>query len=71
MVIDVREPTWCIGSTLTWNATDVGSSPALGTIFLVFIKPMALVSEATRLRCMVIEPTLCMYIRPLPVCNCK
>ena len=30
------------GSTLARNARDVGSIPILGTIFLIFVTPMAL-----------------------------
>ena len=38
---DIKEPTYCNGSTLAWNARDVGSVPALGTIFPIFITPAA------------------------------
>ena len=31
---DIREPTWCNGSTLAHNARDVGSIPDLGILFL-------------------------------------
>ena len=30
---------WCNGISLAWNARDVGSSPALGIIFPIFIAP--------------------------------
>ena len=30
---------WCNGSTLARNAKDVGSSPALGTVFPIFVTP--------------------------------
>ncbi len=65
------KPTWCNGSTLARNARDVGSSPALGTEFPIFITPTTLVAvtmdpvHATR--CMVVEPTLSIYVWPLPV----
>ena len=36
---DIREPTWGNASTLAWNARDVGSIPALSTIFPIFITP--------------------------------
>ena len=39
---DIREPTWCNGRTLAWNARDVGLSPALGTIFPIFITPTSI-----------------------------
>ena len=59
---------WCIGSILDRNARGVGSSPALGTVFPIFIIPTTLVAvnldpvQATH--CMVVEPTLsiCVYI---------
>ena len=38
-VIQIREPMWGNGSTLAWNVRDVGSSPALGTVFTSFILP--------------------------------
>ena len=34
---DIRVPTLCYGSTLAWNARDVGSIPGLGTLFPIFI----------------------------------
>ena len=40
MVVTPGKPTWCNGSPLTRNDRDVGSSPALGTIFPIFISPM-------------------------------
>ena len=33
---DIREPMWCNGSTLAQNARDVGSIPALGTLFPIY-----------------------------------
>ena len=65
---NIREPTWCSGSTLAQNARDVGSSPTLGTVFHIFVTSTTLVTrtmiqdpvQATR--CMVVELTLCMYI---------
>ena len=44
--VDSREPTWCNGSTLAQNIRDVGSIPALGTLFPVFITPITLVAMA-------------------------
>ena len=41
IVMTSGKPTWCNGSTLSWNARDVGSSPAVGTVFPIFITPMA------------------------------
>ena len=37
---DIREPIWCNGSTLAWNARDAGLIPTLGTIFPILITPM-------------------------------
>ena len=39
MVVTSGKPTWCNRSTLARNARDVGSGPALGTVFLIFITP--------------------------------
>ena len=33
------KPMWCNGSILARNARDVGSSPALGIIFPIFVTP--------------------------------
>ena len=49
---------WCNSSTLGRNVKNVGSGPALGTIFLIFITPTTQVTC-----CMVVE--LRMYI-----CTC-
>ena len=38
-VVTSGKPMWCNGSTLAWNARDVGLSPALGTIFPIFVTP--------------------------------
>ena len=53
-------------STLAWNARDVGSIPALSTIFLIFITPTLLVAVTIILyklctvsECMVVEPIMC------------
>ena len=43
---DVKEPMWCNGSTLAQNARDVGSSPALGTVFPIVITFTAIVKGA-------------------------
>ena len=39
---DIRESILSNGSTLAWNARDVGSSLALGTIFPIFSTPMTI-----------------------------
>ena len=76
------KPSWCNGSTLAWNARDLGSSPTLGTVFPIFIKPMTLVAVTMilyklqalwllNLPCVVVEPTLYMYGHCLYVSNCK
>ena len=55
-------------STLAWNARNVRSIPALGTIFLVFITPMTLVAVTITLiivvvyRCVYIYIYMCIYI---------
>ena len=36
---DIRERTWWNGSTLAPNASDMGLSPTLGTVFPIFITP--------------------------------
>ena len=41
---DVSEPTWCNGSILARNPRNVGSHPALGTIFPIFVTPTTLVA---------------------------
>ena len=38
-------------STLAWNTRNVGSSSALGTIFLIFITPTTLVSVTSNALC--------------------
>ena len=43
IVGDIREHVWCNGSTLSQNARDVGSIPALGAIFPFFVTPITLV----------------------------
>ena len=40
---DIRDPTWGNVSTLARNVRDVGSSPALSTVFPIFITPMTYV----------------------------
>ena len=62
-------------SALTWNARNMGSSPPLGTIFPIFHHthdtgchdpdPV----QATH--CMVVKPTLCMFVRSRLVCCIK
>ena len=42
IVVTSGKPMWCNGSTLAWNAKDVGSCPALGRIFPIFITPMTI-----------------------------
>ena len=44
IVVTSGKPTWCNGSTLAWNARDVHSSPALVTVFPIFITPTMLVA---------------------------
>ena len=39
IVVTLGKPTWCNGSTLARNARDVGTSPALGTVFPIFSTP--------------------------------
>ena len=41
---EIRKPMWYNGSTLIRNARDVGSDPALGTIFPIVITTMTLVA---------------------------
>ena len=41
---EIREPMWWNGSTLAWNARNVGSSSALGTIFPIFVTFMMLLT---------------------------
>ena len=58
---------WCKGSTLAWNARDVGSIPPLGTVFPIFIPPPDISGAMTRILpiqavCMVVEPALCLYV---------
>ena len=72
---DIREPTWCNGNTLAQNAKDVGSSPALGTEFPIFVTPMTLVAVTIILYKLLAIwllnlPCVCMYVyvRSLPVC---
>ena len=48
-------------STLAWNVSNVGSTPALGAIFPFFITPITLV----------LGPTLCMYICKFFACAHK
>ena len=45
IVMTSGKPTWCNGSTLARNARDVGLSPALGTVFLIFITPMTILKQ--------------------------
>ena len=40
---DSKEPMWCNGSILAQNDSDVGSSPALGTVFPIFSTHMTIV----------------------------
>ena len=65
-VVTSGKLTWCNGSTLAWNARDMGLSPALGTVFPIFITPMTLVAmtmdPVQAMHCMVVEPTLSMYM---------
>ena len=62
-------------STLAWNARDVGLVPALGTIFPIFITAMNWCCDQdppVQTTCFtVVEPTLYVYVRSLPVYNCK
>ena len=44
IVVMSGKPMWCNGSTMAQNARDVGLSPAQGTVFLIFVTPMALVA---------------------------
>ena len=65
---DIREPMWCYGSTLARNARDVGSIPALDTMFnITFVAPMPLVA-ATR----ILYKLHALWLLNLPcVCKCK
>ena len=71
---DIREPTWCNGSTLAWNARDVSSSPALGTIFPIFITPAAILLFVVVVICACFVLTVGICIRrtavdlPGPLC---
>ena len=60
------KPMWCNGSTMARDARDVGSSPARGTIFPIFVIPTTLVAvtmdAVQAMCCMVVEPTLSMYM---------
>ena len=58
---------WCNWSTLAWNAKDMGSSPALGTVFPIFIKPMILVAMT-----MILYKVCAVWLlNLLCVCICK
>ena len=54
-----------MSSTLTWNARDLGSIPALGAIFPIFITHTLVLCGGDLVQtkhCMVVKPTLCMYV---------
>ena len=59
----VRSGSLCgVMVALAQNARDVGLSPALGTIFPIFITPLTLVLLTELVQamcCTVVEPTLC------------
>ena len=62
IVVTSGKSTLCNGSTLAWNARDVGLSPVLGTIFPIFITPttvvpMTMILSVQARRCLVVEPT--------------
>ena len=59
---DIRDATWCNGITLVQNARDVGSIPALSTIFPIFMTLVLQPGSCKDMHCMVVEPTLCMYM---------
>ena len=64
-------------STLSWNAKDAGSISSLDPIFHIFITlhntDCCDYDSVQAIRCMVVEPTLCMYMYShcLYVCNSK
>ena len=62
----------CNASTMARNTRDVGLSPALGTIFPIFITPMTLVAVTMMLYNLLSVwlwslPCTCVYVRPLTV----
>ena len=77
IVVTPGKPMGCNASTLAWNAREVGSSPALGTVFPIFIPPTTMgavtINPVQAMQCMVVEPTLSMCIcgHCLYGCNCK
>ena len=74
-IVTSGKPVWYNGSTLARNARDVNLSPALDTVFPILITSTTLVAMTMdpiqAMRCMVVEPTLCMYMcgDPLYACN--
>ena len=60
---DIREPTWCNGSTLARNARAVASVPTLGTIFPIFVTPMTLLySKPPLIVCLLMFMCMCMHM---------
>ena len=69
--LDIREPTWCDGSMLAQNARDVGSTPALDTIFPIFVLPTTLVAMTVivyKLCAVSLLNVLCVWISTAIAC---
>ena len=49
IMVTSGKPTWCNGYTLAWDARYVGSSPVLGTVFLIFITPTTYIVRITKI----------------------
>ena len=62
----MRKPMWCNGCALAQNAIDVGSSPTLGTVFLISVMPGTLVAVT-----MILSKLCFAWLVKLPcVCMC-